>query len=106
MKRRCGLRDKRLQKLERHFAIQCNGTKVNILHYHLSSKTDGSLVLELITKIKSPALSQRAAVFEMNGGEALRFSGTWVGEFHQPNISRYYYRVERQAHLAEKQAET
>ena len=106
MKRRCGLRDKRLQKLERHFAIQCNGTKVNILNYHLSSKTDGSLVLELITKIRNPVLSQRAVDFEMSDGGALHFFGKWIGEFHQPNVTRYYYLVKQQSHLAEDQVET
>ena len=52
------MRDKRLQKLERHFAVLCNGAKVNILNYHLKREADGSLVLELITKIRSPVLSQ------------------------------------------------
>jgi hypothetical protein len=100
------LRDKRLQKLERHFAVLCNGAKVNILNYHLKREADGSLVLELITKIRSPVLSQGVVEFEMNDSGALHFSGKWMGEFHQPNVTRYYYLVKQQLYPNEEQVGT
>ena len=91
------MKDKRLQKQTRHFAIRCDGAKVNLLNWRLNRGADGGLVLELVTKIRGPALTRGTAEFELDGGNT-RLLGTWVGEFHQPGVSRYYYRVEGQIH--------
>lgn len=52
--------------------------------------------MEIVTKIPSKALSADEIYFEI-GDKACRIHCfcRWFCEFRQPNIRRYYYRVER-----------
>lgn len=87
------MKDKRQQKLARHFDILCNGKKVKILNFKLK-ETDGKLVLELITKLSNILLSQKNIYFEIyNKNQSIQLYCTWISEFHQTNLKRYYYKV-------------
>ncbi len=81
------IESKKARKIAKHFTILINGQKIKIINYRFKKYQDqfetGRLV-ELISKIKFPALPESAKIEINRDGRLIQIQGKWKCGFHEP----------------------
>jgi len=79
--------NKKARKIAKHFTIFINGKKIKIINYRFKKYKDQfetGQIVELVSKIKFPALPESAIIEIDRDGRRIQIQGKWKCGFHEP----------------------